>query len=102
MPIIDGMKSTKMIREFESSSILSENVKAYGRIPIFAVSASLVEKDMQKYIDSGFDGWIMKPIDFKRVNLILSGLQDETTRINTTYKPGMWEIGGWFSSQTVS
>ncbi|KAL1982108.1 hypothetical protein VTN96DRAFT_1763 [Rasamsonia emersonii] len=107
MPIVDGMNSTKMIREFESSSadgtgILSEKVKAYGRIPIFAVSASLVEKDMQKYIDSGFDGWIMKPIDFKRVNLILSGLQEEATRINTTYKPGMWEIGGWFEQGTTA
>ncbi|KAL1970033.1 hypothetical protein VTN77DRAFT_6438 [Rasamsonia byssochlamydoides] len=105
MPIVDGMSSAKMIREFESSSAgstLSEKVKAYGRIPIFAVSASLVEKDMQKYIDNGFDGWIMKPIDFQRVNLILSGLQEEEARINTTYKPGMREIGGWFERPSTT
>jgi CheY-like chemotaxis protein len=105
MPIVDGMSSTKMIREFESSSaesILSTRVKAYGRIPIFAVSASLVEKDLQKYIDTGFDGWIMKPIDFKRVNLILNGLQEEQSRLGNTYRPGTWESGGWFEQSRTT
>jgi CheY-like chemotaxis protein len=95
MPIVDGMVSTRMIRECESLS-LSERAKGYGRIPIFAVSASLFEKDVQKYIDTGFDGYIMKPIDFKQVNLILGGLQGEQTRRDLIYQPGKWENGGWF------
>lgn len=89
-----------MIREFEqssSSSVLSDKAKPLGRVPIFAVSASLVEKDADMYIDTGFDGYIMKPIDFKRVNAILSGLQGDREREALTYVPGNWEIGGWFA-----
>lgn len=99
MPIVDGMDSTAMIRKFEQSSHdyqLSDKAKPLERVPIFAVSASLVEKDVQKYIDTGFDGYIMKPIDFKRVNAILSALKADSTPEAMTYTPGNWEHGGWF------
>ena len=102
MPIVDGFSSTKMIRSFEktkSGSSLSERAVKNGRIPIFAVSASLVERDREKYIDSGFDGWILKPVDFKRVNLLLRGIVDEETRDNCIYQPDKWEQGGWFRSK---
>ncbi|RHZ46566.1 uncharacterized protein CDV56_104385 [Aspergillus thermomutatus] len=99
MPIVDGMGSTKMIRECEelaTSSISASATCQTQRIPIFAVSASLVEKDRQTYIDTGFDGWIMKPIDFKRVAHLLDGVHKEEAREDSLYKPGMWEKGGWF------
>lgn len=100
MPIVDGMEATKMIREFEQSSpdndTLSDKAKSLGRVPVFAVSASLVERDAQKYIDTGFDGYLMKPIDFKRVNSVFSGMQADTVRDALTYVPGNWENGGWF------
>ncbi|KAI9926270.1 hypothetical protein ASPWEDRAFT_175000 [Aspergillus wentii DTO 134E9] len=99
MPIVDGMGSTKMIRDFEQElpdGSLSEIAKMHGRVPIFAVSASLFEKDAQKYIDTGFDGWIMKPIDFNRLNVLLDGLQLEDVRRSTNYQAGSWEKGGWF------
>ncbi|RJE25907.1 hypothetical protein PHISCL_01749 [Aspergillus sclerotialis] len=99
MPIVDGITSTRMIREFEQStdSISPSNRDSnIRRTPIFAVSASLLEKDRQAYIDSGFDGWIMKPIDFHRVNLLLKGTQKEDIRSSCTYESGMWEKGGWF------
>lgn len=98
MPIVDGMMATKHIREFEAGSDTpsSEKAKSYGRIPIFAVSASLIEKDAQMYIDAGFDGYLMKPIDFQRVNLLLRGLDREEARKEVTYQPGAnWELGGW-------
>ncbi|WEW55793.1 hypothetical protein PRK78_001226 [Emydomyces testavorans] len=100
MPLVDGMESTAMIREFEntdSNITVSETRKSNGRIPVFAVSASLVEKDLKKYIDTGFDGWIMKPIDFNQLNLILTGIQQVDVRARVTYGPGMWEKGGWFA-----
>ena len=100
MPIVDGLTSTKMIRSFEKSfpdKNLSRRVALNGRIPVFAVSASLVEKECQKYIDAGFDGWILKPIDFKRLSVLLSGIVDEGTRRECLYKPGAWERGGWFT-----
>lgn len=98
MPIVDGMRATKMIREFEQNSsetTVAEKATPSDRVPIFAVSASLVEKDAQKYIDTGFDGYIMKPIDFKRANSLLCSLQSEPERTALTYIPGNWEKGGW-------
>ena len=100
MPIVDGLTATKMIRSFEKSSTsrhLSKRAALNGRVPIFAVSASLVEKERQKYIDAGFDGWILKPIDFKRLSVLLCGIVETKTREDCLYQPGEWERGGWFS-----
>ncbi|KAJ6049762.1 uncharacterized protein N7446_006911 [Penicillium canescens] len=94
MPIVDGLSATKMIREHEqamTSSGLPET-----RVPIFAVSASLLEKDREMYVQSGFDGWVMKPIDFHRVNLLLGGVRIKWMRNRCVYQPGIWEQGGWF------
>lgn len=102
MPIVDGLTSTKMIRSFEKThpgSGLSDRAALNGRVPIFAVSASLIEKDRQLYIDAGFDGWILKPIDFKRLSTLLCGIVEEHTRKHCLYKPGEWEQGGWFAQQ---
>lgn len=102
MPIVDGLTSTKMIRSFEKThpgSGLSDRATLNGRVPIFAVSASLIEKDRQLYIDAGFDGWILKPIDFKRLSTLLCGIVEEHTRKHCLYKPGKWEQGGWFAQQ---
>ncbi|GES65035.1 sensor histidine kinase/response regulator [Aspergillus terreus] len=103
MPLVDGMSSTRMIREFErqsSSNVLSQVAQLNGRVPIFAVSASLLEKDASLYMDTGFDGWIMKPINFTRLNTVLDGLQNADARNGATYQPGQWENGGWFTAQT--
>jgi hypothetical protein len=56
-----------------------------GRISIFTVSASL---------DAGFDGRILKPIDFKRLSVILSGNTNTPKRESCLNIP---ERGGWFS-----
>lgn len=100
MPIVDGLTSTKMIRSFEKSfpdGFLSKRAARNGRVPIFAVSASLIEKNRQVYIDAGFDGWILKPIDFKRLTVIMLGIVEEDTRESCLYEPGQWERGGWFT-----
>lgn len=104
MPIVDGLTSTKMIRAHEKSSdhgghsaIATHN----GRIPVFAVSASLIEREKDKYIDAGFDGWILKPVDFKRLNTLLLGIVDDEVRVSCLYAPGQWEKGGWFSTRNT-
>ncbi|TVY35366.1 Cyanobacterial phytochrome B [Lachnellula subtilissima] len=105
MPIVDGLSSTRMIRLFEkqySQSILSPRAASNGRVPIFAVSASLMERERQHYIDAGFDGWILKPVDFKRLNIILRGIVDVEIRNSCLYQPGAWEIGGWFQQRQPS
>ncbi|KAL2869597.1 putative sensor histidine kinase/response regulator [Aspergillus lucknowensis] len=93
MPILDGMDSTKRIRHFEKQS---EGV-AKLHVPIFAVSASLLEKDALMYMDTGFDGWIMKPVNFQRLNTLFSGLHQEQARNAAVHRAGEWEKGGWFT-----
>ena len=105
MPIVDGFTSTRMIRSFEKTrpnECLSLRAKTNGRIPIFAVSASLVERDRERYIETGFDGWILKPVDFRRVDLLLRGIVDDESRNQCLYTPGAgnWEKGGWFQKRT--
>ncbi|KAM3079473.1 hypothetical protein ACMFMG_005898 [Clarireedia jacksonii] len=103
MPIVDGLSATKMIRSFEKTHLdLSPRASLNGRIPIFAVSASLVEREKQTYIDAGFDGWILKPIDFKRLNTLLEGIVDEKVRKSCLYQSGHWERGGWFTEMQTS
>lgn len=102
MPIVDGLTSTRMIRGVEKAPEHgghSEIAASNGRIPIFAVSASLLERDRQVYIDGGFDGWILKPVDFKRLNTLLTGIRDDEIRASCLYAPGQWERGGWFCTK---
>ena len=102
MPIVDGLASTRLVRSYEKThpaNHLSDRATLNGRIPVFAVSASLVEKERQVYIDGGFDGWILKPIDFRRLNILLSGIVEMNIRVDCLYKPGNWEKGGWFSQE---
>ena len=102
MPIVDGFSSTKMIRSSEkvqALTCLSSKAGVNGRIPIFAVSASLTERERDKYIDTGFDGWILKPVDFKRVDLFLKGIVDDQVRDTCLYEQGHWEAGGWFKKR---
>lgn len=99
MPIVDGLTSAKMFRSFEKTHPnhqLSTRAALNKRVPIIAVSASLVERERQVYIDAGFDGWILKPIAFNRLSEIMNGLVDQEARRNSIYRPGGWEYGGWF------
>ncbi|KAK8210448.1 phytochrome-like histidine kinase PHY1p [Phyllosticta capitalensis] len=99
MPIVDGLTSTKMIRSFEKSHptyVLSKRAALNGRIPIIAVSASLEERERQTYIDAGFDAWILKPINFARLQELMTAIVDRKIREQALYKPGQWERGGWF------
>lgn len=97
MPIVDGLGATQMIREFEQQELANETTPA-PHIPIFAVSASLLEENRKIYMDSGFDGWVMKPIDFYRVDRLLGGVRLRWVREEVVYRPGVWEAGGWFEA----
>lgn len=100
MPLVSGIESTRIIRSFESthSPPTSPIVRAYGRIPIIAVSATLVEKSKLEYSEVGFDGWITKPINFRRLETIIDAVRDENKRKELAYGSDEWENGGWFLS----
>ena len=63
MPIIDGIESTKIIRNLEKG--------ATHQIPIIAQTAGAFKEEHQKCIEAGMDDFIIKPIDPNRINEIL-------------------------------
>ncbi|PMJ41750.1 hybrid sensor histidine kinase/response regulator [Vibrio cyclitrophicus] len=55
MPVMDGFTATKEIREYEKNLGLSKT-------PIIALTASVIDDDIQKCFDSGMDGYVAKPV----------------------------------------
>ena len=108
MPILDGFQATQHIRRFEAASPPSASPSPprlsgvlNGRVPVFAVSATLYEHQRAELIGLGIDGWILKPIDFKRLREFLQGILDPVTRERHVYHPGTnWELGGWLVGGT--
>ncbi|KAE9377288.1 hypothetical protein N431DRAFT_555517 [Stipitochalara longipes BDJ] len=95
MPLVDGASSTKMIRKYETE-LVEELRRSRPRVPIIAVSASLTEDKRYDYVQSGFDAWLLKPIDVQRLSLLLKGVKTPELRRDALYTPGYWERGGWF------
>ncbi|MDL2248574.1 response regulator [Tyzzerella sp. OttesenSCG-928-J15] len=52
MPIMDGIESTKLIREIDKN------------IPIIALTANVFKEDVDKYLESGINSHLGKPLDF--------------------------------------
>lgn len=101
MPIMDGGTSTTRIRSFENSRQyirIPPKHNPNGRIAVFAVSATLIEAKRVEYMETGFDGWILKPVDFKRLDTMMRGIGDFEVRRQVAYAPGSWEKGGWFTT----
>lgn len=63
MPIMDGRTAAQEIRKLEASNPppTTKALRVDGRIPIFAVSASLYESDRLNLAEN-FDGWLLKPL----------------------------------------
>jgi len=65
MPHMDGYEATRRIRS------LADNEKA--GIPIYAMTANAFDEDRKKALDTGLDGYIVKPIDITALMEILRG-----------------------------
>lgn len=107
MPILNGFEATQRIRHLEATKLPKTDRLAHllngGRIPIFAVSASLVERQRGELEQIGIDGWFLKPIDFGRLYTILRGITDPAQRSRDEYRVGgSWEIGGWLLRSLTS
>lgn len=103
MPLLNGYEATERIRALELDGKDPPpdrlSYRLNGRLPIFAVSASLQEGQRQEMYSLGIDGWILKPIDFKRLRVILRGVTDASQREKDVYTAGCsWEQGGWLAS----
>uniref|UniRef100_UPI000AD7ADFB response regulator n=1 Tax=Vibrio harveyi TaxID=669 RepID=UPI000AD7ADFB len=55
MPVMDGFEATKEIRAYEKNSGLPKT-------PIIALTASVVDDDIQRCYDSGMDAYVPKPV----------------------------------------
>jgi len=56
LPGIDGVTALGQIRQDAETS----------RIPVIALTASVMKEDRERFDKAGFDGFITKPIDVKR------------------------------------
>ena len=55
MPVLDGMATTQVIRREEKQTGL--------HVPIIAITANAMAGDRERYLASGMDGYVSKPID---------------------------------------
>ncbi|WP_373960506.1 response regulator [Vibrio gigantis] len=55
MPVMDGFTATREIREHEKNLGLTKT-------PIIALTASVIDDDIQKCFDSGMNGYVAKPV----------------------------------------
>lgn len=69
--------------------------KLNGRMPIFAVSASITENQHNDLWEIGMDGYLLKPIVWDRVQDLFKGTADPEQRRKDMYTVGSWERGGW-------
>jgi len=59
MPDLDGLETTKIIRENE--------MKTGKHIPIIALTARAMQEDKQKCLNVGMDAYVVKPIERKNL-----------------------------------
>jgi signal transduction histidine kinase/DNA-binding NarL/FixJ family response regulator/HPt (histidine-containing phosphotransfer) domain-containing protein len=62
MPEMDGIEATDEIRELGGK---------YKKLPIIALTANAIQGAKEMFLDSGFNGFISKPIDIQELNEIL-------------------------------
>jgi signal transduction histidine kinase/CheY-like chemotaxis protein len=64
MPVMDGCTATEKIRHSEKPDA--------QKVKIIAMTANVMQEDVQKVYDSGMDGYIAKPIDISEVYQIMT------------------------------
>ncbi|HEY9838306.1 MAG TPA: response regulator, partial [Vampirovibrionales bacterium] len=62
MPVLDGYKTTKALRDREGSS---------RHTPVIAMTANAMKGDREKCLESGMDDYISKPVDLDELATIL-------------------------------
>jgi CheY-like chemotaxis protein len=65
MPEMDGVEAVRIIRNEIGSPYAQQ-------VPIVALTANAVEGNREMFLDSGFNDFISKPIDIKRLDMVLN------------------------------
>lgn len=71
MPGVDGFEATRMIREREREQ--------GGHIPIIAMTGYAFREDAEKCYEAGMDAYLCKPIDFRKVVLVIGQLLNDAS-----------------------
>jgi CheY-like chemotaxis protein len=74
MPILDGLKATRMIRERES-------VRG-GHTVIIAMTAHAMATDREKCLEAGMDAYVSKPIKFDDLLSLITNYSISTSKKN--------------------
>lgn len=89
--ILNGFEAATGIRSLEAASCVPlcdqrPSTILNGRLPILAVSASLHERAKHTIEEVGIDGWILKPVDFRRLASLMRGAIDREKRRDDVYR----------------
>ena len=68
MPVMDGIKATKKIREIENENNITDKIK------IIAMTASTMKGDKEKFLNAGMDDFISKPFKIKDLENIFNNM----------------------------
>jgi len=68
MPIMDGYEATRAIRAFGDGPDKKPGMREKSRIPIVAMTANVMQAEVQQCLDAGMDGFVPKP--FKQAELV--------------------------------
>lgn len=63
MPVMDGITAAKHIRNLKREDA--------GTLLIFAITAQVSEENARKCLEAGMDGYIPKPIDVRKLGMML-------------------------------
>jgi len=69
MPVMDGLEAARTIRDLEKESKM-------GHIPIIAVTANAMKGDREKFLASGMDDYISKPLKRKVLEEVIGRVMD--------------------------
>jgi CheY-like chemotaxis protein len=75
MPEMDGLEATRLIRQRELST--------GRRIPIIAMTASAMDGDRERCLESGMDDYVSKPMQTDELFAALARVQTEASSRNT-------------------
>ena len=75
MPIMDGIESTRVIRNYEKEKREKDSTYTYPPIKIIAVTAHVMMTDREKCLVSGMDEYLAKPYRPKDLTDVIDSLE---------------------------